>query len=79
MRPLSTKRVGPETLHKLLPRLDSHDFSPDVFEKTGIFVIRRAIPPETIALWQTAWQEFYESGLTSDPPQSTVIGLNCKI
>ena len=68
MRPLSTKRVGPEKLRQLLPQLDSHEFSPDVFEKTGIFIIRGAIPLETLSLWQTAWQEFYDSGLTSDRP-----------
>lgn len=57
----SIKRIGPDKIHELLPKLDSEVFSPEVFALTGIFVIRKAIPHEVIQEWQSVWQSFYAS------------------
>lgn len=53
------RRLSIEKIRQLLPQADSEVFSPDVFAQTGIFVIRKAIPNETMRLWLAAWEEFY--------------------
>lgn len=52
------ERIDARALHALLPALDAHRFSADVFRQTGVCIVRQAIAPETIALWQAAWQDF---------------------
>lgn len=53
-----TKRIAPDHLRPLLPLLDSPEFSREVFVQTGVFIIRNAIPAETLRGWQSAWQKF---------------------
>ncbi len=56
-----TDLIGISKIRQLLPQIESEHFSRDIFEKMGIFVIRRAIPGEIVSLWQSAWGEFYKS------------------
>jgi hypothetical protein len=58
-------RIGPEKIRQLLPYLDSEVFSRAVFDQTGIFVVRKAIPQDIISTWQSEWNEFYKSQLSS--------------
>lgn len=55
------KRIGPDKIQELLPLLDSEVFSPEIFDLTGIFVVRKAIPEDTIRTWQAEWEKFYAS------------------
>jgi len=55
--------VGPAKLRELLPQLDSKVFSPKVFDQTGVFVIRQAVPEQTMRVWQAEWENFYRSTL----------------
>jgi hypothetical protein len=59
------QRISPDKIRELLPKLDSDAFSPEVFACTGIFVIRKTIPPETIHEWQSEWESFYASKFPS--------------
>jgi hypothetical protein len=58
-------RVGPGQIRELLPRLDAERFSREVFAQTGIFVVRKAIPPEIVREWQAAWLEFIDEMKTA--------------
>jgi len=53
------ERIGVRALHALLPDLDSDEFSAELFHTAGVCVLRGAIPSETIASWQAAWNDFY--------------------
>jgi Phytanoyl-CoA dioxygenase (PhyH) len=59
------QRIGPNKISELLPELDSTVFSAEIFGFTGVFVIREAIPAETVRAWQGAWQRFYAESLAS--------------
>ncbi len=56
-------RVGPAKIRELLPEADSRKFSADVFAKTGVFVVRQAIPTSTMQRWQSEWDSFYAARL----------------
>lgn len=57
------QRVGIKTIRELLPQLDSKVFSREIFELMGLFVVRSAIPAETVKLWQGEWDKFYNERL----------------
>lgn len=59
------KRIGMSKIRELLPQIDSARFSPEVFEQMGIFVVRRAIPAETLKVWEAAWDQFYKAEFSS--------------
>lgn len=46
-----------------LSQTEAGELSPEIFAKTGVFVVRGAIPPATMARWQEAWQDFYAGRL----------------
>jgi hypothetical protein len=50
--------LNAEEIRELLPRCDSRTFDPELYKKTGYFVLRQAIPPDVIIKWQVAWQNF---------------------
>lgn len=52
------------TIGNVLPQLDSREFSPDVYRKTGVFVLRQAIPDALIRTWQAAGLQFCEDRIT---------------
>lgn len=52
------QRIGSHALRALLPELDSTSFSATAFRRAGVFVVRSAIPRETIESWQAAWSDF---------------------
>jgi hypothetical protein len=59
------ERIGADKIRELLPKVDAEVFSPEVFDQTGVFVVRKAIAADTICLWQSAWADFYASELSS--------------
>ena len=58
------KRIGAEKIRELLPKLDSETFQPDVFDQTGIFIVRRAISSDEMDGWRSAWSSFESSELS---------------
>jgi len=59
------ERIGISKIRELLPRADSETFSAEIFRAAGIFVIRKAIPPEVAQGWQETWTDFYARELSS--------------
>jgi hypothetical protein len=47
-----------EEIRKILPHCDSRAFDLEVYKAAGYFVLRQAIPQETVFQWQVSWQNF---------------------
>jgi ectoine hydroxylase-related dioxygenase (phytanoyl-CoA dioxygenase family) len=56
---------SPELISSLIEKMDSTKFNKDVFDKTGLFVIRNAIPEYLIKEWREEWDQFYAKNLAS--------------
>lgn len=50
-----------EALESLVGQLDCETFDLGVFRKTGVFVMRNAIPRALIQSWQSEWNTFHDS------------------
>lgn len=48
-----------KSLEALIPALSSGTFNVDVFRKTGVFVVRNAVPRAVVEAWQDEWKSFY--------------------
>ena len=55
----------PETVSSLIEKLDAEKFDKNVFDKTGLFVVRNAIPAALIKEWKAEWDSFYEKNLAA--------------
>jgi ectoine hydroxylase-related dioxygenase (phytanoyl-CoA dioxygenase family) len=53
-----------EQVTTLIDKIDSDVFNLDVFEKTGVFILRNAIPSHLIEEWQNHWTIFQEEKLS---------------
>lgn len=58
------KKIGPEQLLPLMTELDAKSFSPEIFRKTGVFVIRQVITQLHLKSWIEAWDDFYQKELS---------------
>jgi Phytanoyl-CoA dioxygenase (PhyH) len=56
---------NPKFVESLIDKIDSTKFNKDIFEKTGLFIIRKAIPMELINEWKGEWDNFYKESLAS--------------
>lgn len=56
---------SPEVVNQFIDKIDSDKFDKTVFEKTGVFILRNAIPQDLIKEWRTAWDEFYAEKLAA--------------
>jgi hypothetical protein len=61
---MAFQKIGVSKIQALLYSLDSPIFDPEVFEKTGVFVIRSAIPFPDLSRWRVGWDEFYTEHLS---------------
>lgn len=59
------KHNDPALVSSLIEKLDAEKFDKDIFDKTGLFVIRKAIPDELIKEWRAEWDSFYEKSLAA--------------
>jgi hypothetical protein len=59
------KHNSPELVKSLLDKADGTKFDKDIFDKTGVFVIRKAIPRELVNEWREEWDRFYNESLAS--------------
>jgi hypothetical protein len=57
--------IGKAAIRDMLPRLDADRLSADVYKDAGIFILRQAIPADTIAIWQDEWKQFSQSTLAT--------------
>jgi len=65
--------VSFECIQDLIKNIDSEKFSPDIFLKTGLFIIRNGINLDTIKIWQNEWKVFYNNNKLID---RNIIGNN---
>src|SRR5579862_975092 len=56
---------SPELISSLIEKMDSTKFNKDVFDKTGLFIIRNAIPENLIKEWRAEWDDFYSKNLAA--------------
>jgi hypothetical protein len=49
----------PEGLIDLSSRISSHEFDVDIYRRAGCFIVRGAIPADSVRLWQREWEMFY--------------------
>lgn len=54
----------PELVSTLIDKLESTTFNKDIFDKTGLFVIKNALPQALVAEWKAEWDEFYKKNLS---------------
>lgn len=54
----------PQDIKSLFLHLDSKEFNVDVYNKTGLFIVRQLIPQETISKWQSLWNKFHTEVLS---------------
>lgn len=53
----------PTDIDEYINKLDSNIFDIDIYNKTGVFVLRNYISNDVIQIWQTQWNEFYTNVL----------------
>jgi len=65
-------------IERLIPQIDSETFDADVFRKAGVFVLRNAIPRQTVHDWQGEWAQFYDAQLRDgrDVNRANPVSLN---
>jgi|SRR5450755_4056170 Phytanoyl-CoA dioxygenase (PhyH) len=56
---------SPELVENLIEKMDSNKFDKSVFDKTGLFIIRKAIPGDLINEWKAEWDIFYKDKLAN--------------
>jgi ectoine hydroxylase-related dioxygenase (phytanoyl-CoA dioxygenase family) len=63
---------------KWVDRISSHTFELDVFKETGVYVLRGAIPRDTVQAWQREWAGFYDAQLKNgrDVNRANPVALN---
>lgn len=49
----------------LIEKIDSTVFDKSVYDETGVFILRNAIPQDTIKEWQQEWDKFYNESLAN--------------
>lgn len=67
-----------KSLEALIPALSSGTFNVDVFRKTGVFVVRNAVPRAVVEAWQDEWKSFYGAVLEKgrDVNRANPVSLN---
>jgi hypothetical protein len=56
---------GKAVLRDLLQTLDADELCAGVYKEAGVFILRKAIPAETMAIWQDEWGRFQQSTLST--------------
>jgi hypothetical protein len=67
-----------ESLNDLVSDISSETFCPEVFRKTGVFVVRNAVPRDVVEAWQSEWKVFYAQVLQKgrDVNRANPVSLN---
>jgi len=55
------KYNSPELVNEYKDKIESGVFNKEVYDVTGLFIMRNAIPQDTIKEWQQTWEEFYSN------------------
>jgi hypothetical protein len=56
---------SPALVASLIEKMDSTKFNKEVFDKTGLFIMRKAIPKGLVDEWKGEWDAFYAKSLAN--------------
>ena len=56
---------SPELVKSMINAIESEKFDKGVYDITGVFVVKNAIPQDIIKEWQEEWKVFYADKLAS--------------
>jgi len=56
---------SPKFIESLIPQIEGTKFNKEIFDKTGLFIMRNVIPEDLMKEWQTEWNSFYQKSLSS--------------
>jgi hypothetical protein len=56
---------SPALMESLIPKIEGAKFDKSVFDQTGLFIMRNALPKNLIQEWKSDWDEFYEKNLAN--------------
>jgi ectoine hydroxylase-related dioxygenase (phytanoyl-CoA dioxygenase family) len=56
---------SPELVAGLLDKIESSSFNKEVYDKTGIFIMRSVLPESLVKEWRSEWDEFYAASLAN--------------
>lgn len=75
------KYNSPELVNEFKDKIESSTFNKEVYDVTGLFVMRNVIPQSTIQEWQQEWEAFYASQLSEgrDVHQANPVALREKL
>jgi hypothetical protein len=75
------KHNSPELVNEYKAKIESNTFNKEVYDVTGLFIMRNAIPEDTIKEWQQEWDSFYNEQLSQgrDVHQANPVALKEKL
>lgn len=56
---------SPALVASLIDKTEGTEFNKEVFEKTGVFVVRNALPKDLVQQWREEWDKFYNEKLVN--------------
>jgi ectoine hydroxylase-related dioxygenase (phytanoyl-CoA dioxygenase family) len=56
---------SPELIGSIINKIDSEKFDKEIFDKAGLFIVRKAIPEKFIKEWKEEWDSFYIKNLAA--------------
>jgi ectoine hydroxylase-related dioxygenase (phytanoyl-CoA dioxygenase family) len=56
---------SPAFVKNLIDKIESTEFDKEVYDATGLFVVRKAIPLDKVKEWKEEWDRFYEKSLAN--------------
>lgn len=54
---------SPQLIESLVDKIESTEFNKNVFEKTGLFIVKNALPQSLVKEWKEEWDNFYKEKL----------------
>jgi ectoine hydroxylase-related dioxygenase (phytanoyl-CoA dioxygenase family) len=72
---------SPELVNQYIDKIESNIFNKEVYEITGLFIMRNVIPKQTIEMWQIEWNTFYNNQLSEgrDVHQANPVAIKEKL
>jgi ectoine hydroxylase-related dioxygenase (phytanoyl-CoA dioxygenase family) len=72
---------SPKLVNDYINKIESNVFNKNVYDITGLFIMRNVIPKDVITLWQNEWEQFYNDQLLQgrDVHQANPVALKEKL
>ncbi len=58
------KNNNPESIKDLFSKMEGTEFNKEIFDRTGLFIVRNVLPAATVGEWRGEWDLFYEKELS---------------